>query len=241
TKAKRLDKDFVIRDDQTNEPTAERAALLARLDPETGDLGKEGFTGVFYFNEETGFAHGFGTVNYLVIYDGTPDNYIVVPIREPETKSTFNDPTEPNCVGVFRGDALDPDIGCVPNNGDPTRDDYFAWSGPNGPLGEGPATVSGYFYIPELEQVYSTVLQSTLCVSYPTFDDSKTAGWATDTNRTCRSNAAFDPRNPTTGLPKGDWCAKTNSAATADCHDAYRSTSFHAFQAYKIKDETCAP
>ena len=37
----------------------------------------------------------------------------------------------------------------------------------------------------------------------------------------------------------GDWCAKTNSKATADCHDAYRSETFHAFQAFNVKSTFC--
>jgi len=71
-------------------------------------------------------------------------------------------------------------------------------------------------------------------------------GWATDTEKRCRKaknadgSAKWNPSDPVNGIPHGDWCAKTNSAATADCHDAYQRKSFHAFQAYTVKSDHCS-
>jgi hypothetical protein len=37
----------------------------------------------------------------------------------------------------------------------------------------------------------------------------------------------------------GDWCSRTNSLATATCHDAFRNVLFTVEQAFKVKDGTC--
>lgn len=237
TIAKRLVQDFDLT------VTGTREQLLASF--LTGGA-NAGYTGVFYYDPVTGYSHGFSPLSFLVIYDQKtptetqPGGYIAVPIREAEVKGTFNDPAHPNCMGAYRGDALDPETNCVPstNPDDPT---FPAWGcGSQHPCarGEGPATTDGYFLITELEQVYSKVLQSTLCVSYPTYPVSKAAGWA-DSQGRCRGVSQWNPSDPINGLPQGDWCAATNSPKTSDCHDAYKSKSFHVFSGFNIKDGVC--
>ncbi len=237
TKAKRLDTDFNLATDRTS--------LLARLSA-TGDLGMAGFSGVFYYDTATGTSHGYSPVSFQLIYDpkanatdAKPTTLIAIPIREAELKYRTNDPAAPNCVGKYLPDNLDPSAGCSDPGMTATKP---AWGGIfDTKTGEGDAAVTGYFLITELEQVYSVVLTQTLCVSYPTKDQSITDGWATATETRCRKSAKWNPsKADQSGLPMGDWCAATNSKATASCHDAYLSTSFHAFQAFKIKTDHCA-
>lgn len=234
-KAKRLMKDFKLPDD--------RQTLITSL---AAGGENAGFDGVFYFDESTGTSHGYSPVSYQVIYDAAstagaaPTSYIVVPIREAELTYRTNDPMHPNCIGKYNADKLDPNSGCVDNGTMMTT--APGWVGNfDTKAGEGDAHVEGYFLITELEQVYSKVLGSTLCVSYPTPQQATTDGWATDTEKRCRKSAKWDPsKDDQSGLPPGDWCAATNSAATASCHDSYHSVSYHAFQAFKVKSDHCA-
>jgi len=241
TKAIRITKDFDLKAQSDNSAYAGktvREEFLARLDP-TGDLGQQGYTGVFFYDATTGKSHGFSPLAYQLIYDiGTNGkSLIVVPIREAETHSTFNDPQHPNCVGRYRAEALDSKNGC-PASSDPTDP---AWMGvTDTTLGEGDARIDGYFLITELEQIYSSVLGSTLCVSYPGYDVSKADGWASDSSKECRGSSKWNPSaQDQSGLPKGDWCAHTNDTGDDKCHDAYKSVSFHAFQGFKVKSGTC--
>jgi hypothetical protein len=235
TKAKRLDTDFKLPDD--------RLALLKRLSP-TGDLGMAGFDGVFYYDATTGKSHGWSPLSFQIIYDppasvgAPPTTYFATPIREAEITFQVNDPNNPNCIGKLLSDNLDPSTGCV----DPG--DYTAkpsWGGIfDTKPGEGDMYVQGYFLITELEQIYSRVLQQTLCVSYPTREVSENAGWATSTETRCRKSPKWNPQAPdNAGLPMGDWCAATNQPASTTCHDAYLSKSYHALQAFKIKPDHC--
>jgi hypothetical protein len=241
TKAKQLTADFDL--------SKERADLIKKLAPD-GELGKDGFSGVFYYDDKTGTSHGYSPLSYNIIYDApstagaNPTTMIVTPIREAELKYRVNDPAAPNCVGKYLASALEPATGCVdPGMTGSGADAKNAWGGIfNMNKGEGDAGVLGYFLITELEQIYSRVLGMTLCVSYPTLDKSIMDGWATMTEKRCRMSSKWDPTKPdNAGLPNGDWCAATNSKATATCHDAYQSKSFHAFQAFKIKKDHCTP
>ena len=223
---------------------ADRAMLLQRLSP-TGDLGMAGFAGVFYYDRATGTTHGYSPVSWQVIYDPKanatdprPTSLIAIPIREAEIKYRVNDPQSPNCIGKYLPNNLDPTQGCSDPGMTATKP---AWGGIfDADTGEGDAYAQGYFLITELEQVYSVVLQQTLCVSYPTKDVSIANKWATATETRCRKSALWNPSDPANGLPMGDWCAATNGPATPTCHDAYLSKSFHAFQAFKVKTEHCA-
>ena len=236
TKAKRLMTDFNLATD--------RAKLIKDLTP-TGDLGKDGFTGVFFYDPMTGISHGYSPVSNNIIYDPkakpedkTPTSFIAPMIREAEISYKVNDPMAPNCVGKYNPQNLDPMAQCV----DPGAAMKPAWGGIFDTVaGSSDAKVLGYFLITELEQIYSKVLKQTLCVSQPIKSNSVAAGWATETETRCRKSPKWDPKHPKEGLPMGDWCAATNSAATPDCHDAYQSKSFHAFQSFRIKTEHCKP
>ena len=82
-------------------------------------------------------------------------------------------------------------------------------------------------------------------MSYPGQQTSINDGWARPTadggwGLNCRGAPDWDPTLPDdAGLPMGDWCSKTNEAATSTCHDAYLSESYSSAQAFKIQDGTC--
>lgn len=242
TRAKRVTADFDV--------TKDRTALLAHFDPTNGDFASAGYTGVYYYDARTGFLHAYSPLTWQVMYDAvlagstSPTSFVLMPLREAEFKATFNDPAHPDCVGRLRVEGLDPGAGCIPDYRDPTQPPWQGWPGVDDTLGEGSANLHGYFLITELEQIFSSVLQSTLCVSFPTAAQSMTDGWATSSDKRCRAptnTKHWNPSDPVNGLPNGDWCAATNSPATANCHDAYQSVSFHAFQGFKVRDANCAP
>jgi hypothetical protein len=255
TKAKRLAEDFDIGGDRnrTAAQEAKRIELLGKL-AAAGEYGSAGFDGVFFYDDATGTAHGFATLGWVVIYDATGESHIAIPMREVETRSKFNDPVEPNCIGRYLPDNLD-QATCVAGQ-DPTKPgwgsgDCTATTGNAacGP-GESAASTKAYFVISELEQIYFRDLQSTLCVSYPGVDPATTQprvqaqGFYDATRKGCLT-PKWNPSDPVNGLPMGDWCAATNAPATHDCHDAWRSISFHAFAGAKIRldgnnaPETC--
>src|SRR6185436_3899165 len=101
TKFKRLDSDFDPKLGST------RTDILSRLDP-AGDYGRDGFQGVFFYDDATGTAHTFASLSWTVIYDPSGATHISIPVREVETRTRFNDPSHPNCVGAYRADAIDP-------------------------------------------------------------------------------------------------------------------------------------
>jgi hypothetical protein len=248
TKAARLAADFDLK--------TQRTKLLADLDKTSGQYGSKGYDGVFFYNPATGYAHGYGSMGWTIVYAQDGKSHLSIPIREVETRSTFNDAKHPNCVGEYRGDALDPAGGCT--SADPSNP---AWGGGNcgdhvcDPTSktnpEAPATTEGYFLITELQQIFSPDLQATLCVTYPTQAPLDAAGFYDATTKGC-TGPKGNPSDPTgAGLPMGDWCAATNSAATSpeamklNCHDAWKSRSNHVFVGGKIKlgtdgtDATC--
>jgi hypothetical protein len=231
SRAVRVRQDFNLETD--------RAALLESL-AEGGS--RANYDGVFYFDEAKGETHWYSPLTWQFLLDPprpgeTKPTGFMLPLREAELKFKMNTPTAPNCIGRYRTDFLTPEQDCATS-----YPDNPAWGGIfNTHIGESDAEMTGYYLITELEQLYSRVLNSTLCVSFPggtrTLDD----GFSTSSDRRCRSTAKWDPSAPdNTGIPRGEWCAATNSAATATCHDAYRVRSFHAFQAFKVKPQTCA-
>lgn len=247
TKAKRLDQDFDLA------ATGKREELLAMFDTANpNNIAKDGYGGVFYYDDATGTAHGFGALGWVVVYDATGATHIAVPIREVETRSKFNNKDAPNCVGKYLPDALDQST-CTAGT-DPTKP---GWGGGDCTAttgnatcqpGESAASTKGYFLISELEQIYAPDLNNTLCVTYPGTDPatSKPRVDAEGFYNTTDSDCVTAKWNPTladgSGIPKGDWCAATNSAAHDNCHDAWHSISFHAFAGAKIKmDANGAP
>lgn len=239
TKAVRLAEDFDLAEDRTE--------ILGRLAAD-GDLGSQGYKGVFFFDEAKGEIHGYSPVSWQIIYDGVPmgktypESFILIPIREAELRFKTNDPKAPNCIGRYRGESqatISNECATSLTVDDPP------WGGiTNATPGQSDAKIQGYFLITELEQIYSPVLRQTLCVHYPTLPVSTGAGFGIQgaegksADHRCRAIAAnWDPANGK--FPRGDWCAATNSVGTEECHDAYKSESWHAFQAFKVKEAAC--
>jgi len=184
--------------------------------------------------------HGYAPLGYIVTYDA-PDpsgnqTFNAIPIREAEITTQLNDPEYPNCSGVYgTNDKLPDDCG-----GTSTTP---AWSCPAGNCASGvlgPTKVEGYFLIAELEQINLRVLKHSLCYQAGTYD-----GWTLTANAQgesrCRDNPKWNPMDPDKGIPPGDWCAATNSPKTDTCHDAWKSVSYSAFQAFPIQEKTCPP
>lgn len=234
-RAARYVKDFDLK--------TERDTILARLAPD-GDLTLAGFTGVFYSDETRGYSHGYAPLGYIVTQDSIsitptkPTTYNAIPIREAEITTLLNDPQHPNCVGVFGNQELP--TNCATSTATP------AWyCGPKGNCGEGatgPTKVEGYFLTVEAEQVHVGLLKQTLCYSLPGKDGYP--GWPIAADGAgelaCRNNSNWDPRDPVKRIPPGDWCARTNSEANGDCHDAWKSVSYSTFQAFPIQvGKTC--
>ena len=191
-------------------------------------------------------------LGWVVVYDATGATHIAVPIREVETRSKFNNAQAPDCVGQYFPDQLD-QSNCT-EKAEPTASgwgggDCTATTGKAAcGAGEAAASTKGYFMIAELEQIYASDLQNTLCVTYPGTDPATSKprldadGFYNATESDCITTKWNPSAAGNAGLPKGDWCAATNSPATATCHDAWHSISFHVYAGAKIRlDATGAP
>jgi hypothetical protein len=204
-----------------------------------------------FIDEEKGYIHGYAPLSWVTVLDSRTTG-IAIPMRAFDIKSTFND-NKFNCAGRFRADKLSVDSSCdSPAQDNPQwgcKDDAacppagYEDVGATG-AGAGPNLVLGHFKIVDLERIFSAALGGTLCTTYPGVKtaDLIAQGWAaaTPTGRNCRGGSKWNPSLPNDeGLPPGDWCSRTNSIATATCHDAWRSVTFGAGQAFKIKAGTC--
>jgi hypothetical protein len=209
--------------------TKDRTTLLARF-ADGGDLAGKA-DGIFYLNETTGLMHAFSPLGYIVNYDSATA-LVVVPIREVEITQHLNDPQHPNCAGVLLGDISADD--CI---GDGTNRAWGCVPGTCAATDLAPTRTDGYFLLAELEQVFT--LGQTLCSLFAS--QSGYPGWTIPMdNLSCRADPHFNPMDPVKGLPRGDWCAAGNRAADDDCHDAWKSTSYSTFQAFPVRDGTCA-
>jgi hypothetical protein len=223
-KAKRLDKDFDI--------VADRDALLARF-ADGGDLKTGGFDGVFFYDATTGKSHAYAPMSWVVVYGKGGTDHISIPIRETELTGKFNDPAAPNCIGAYRTNSLTVANKC--ESGDPKNPPWGCYKD-SCPAGTGPGTTGGYFLISELDQVYSSDLGATLCTTYPPPGEVQTQGFFDATTKSCQKSPKWDPTAADdAGIPNGDWCSQTNAAATATCHDAWRSETYHVFSGAKIQ------
>ena len=195
--------------------------------------GKE--EGIVFIDEEKGTTHGYGDKGWVVIFEAEND-VIAIPIHEVETKGRANNPDALNCVGRYRGDALDPNTAqpCQPAS---QSDPAYGCINDECEPGEGPASSTGYFLIEELEEVHNTILNQTLCVNYMGQQRAADEGWADpeDWGLNCRGS----PRWKAGERPRGDWCSTTNGPATADCADAWRSQTVGAAVAMNIREDDC--
>jgi hypothetical protein len=235
TRAKRVDTDFSV--------PADRTKLLSMTD--TADAGAPANDdGVFFYDDTTGRLHGFSRLTWMVLYNVDGTSFLAVPLREVETNAMFNDRMAPNCIGQYFADSIDPTF--CQGSLDPK---VSAWGGgccyaTAGSAicqpGQSAASMSGYFLITELQQIYSPDLQETMCVAIAGNDVATSKpivdaqGFYDAPTASCITSK-WNPSDATSGLPKGDWCAATNSAATDDCHDAWRSTAFQVFAGAKIQ------
>lgn len=109
-----------------------------------------------------------------------------------------------NCIGKFNAEGLDPRFNCA--------------SDPEGgqPTFVNGAKLEGYITLEEADQVTVPQLSRSLCSLL-----------AQESGPNCeRDGSEF--------VTKGDWCSKTNSAATAGCTDAFRLAADFAASAVKI-------
>jgi hypothetical protein len=125
----------------------------------------------------------------------------VTPITLPLHQAKLTDgslSTDNNCIGTYNAEGLDPENLCLPDAEHPA----FL----NG------ATLDGFITIEEADQVDVEDLGQSLCVIL-----SGNAAVYGDGGNPARCKR--DANNAIT--LEGDWCADTNSAGTADCHDAF--------------------
>ena len=188
--------------------------------------------GIFYFNEETGEQHGYAPKAFLIIHEDNNENVFVPIAHDVETRGRFNDPAVMNCQGRWRTDVLTPDNDCAENGQtDP------GWGCDDCDVGMGPTENLAHFLIEELEMTYVNLLRSTLCVQYMGQQKAIDEGWADPDD--WGLNCSGSPRWQAGERPRGDWCHETNSPATADCADSYRSGSTGVASAVNIREETC--
>lgn len=139
------------------------------------------------------------------------DTYVLVPLHEMTFTAKLS--ADQNCVGHYAAETLDPGFSCQPAQGE------FSWV-PDG-------RYEGYITVEEADDVMVVSLGQSLCVVL-TGDPSKWKG----TDNTCKTSTGFTSEG---GLPKGDWCASTNSAG--GCQDSWRLVIDIAAQAIKIRGD----
>jgi hypothetical protein len=139
------------------------------------------------------------------------DSYVLVPLQQMTLEATLSD--DRNCIGRYAHERLDPAFKCKPDV------DEFGWD--NGGVYRGTITVA------EADDVFVHSLGQSLCVVL-SGDPSTWKG----TENTCRTSEGF---TKTGALPKGDWCAGTNSAG--GCEDAWRLEIQFAAHAIRIRGE----
>lgn len=138
----------------------------------------------------------------------TVDSAVLVPLHQMKFTAKLSD--DKNCVGRYAPEGLQKGLSCQPTEG------QFAW--------EADGTYEGYITVEEADKVMVVTLSQSLCVVL-TGDPSKWLG----TDRDCKTSKGF----ASDGMPKGDWCSKTNSAG--GCQDSWKLVIDFAAQAIKIK------
>jgi hypothetical protein len=205
-----------------------------------------------FINENTGYIHAF-TPKMMVSSLNSATEGFALPMYAVETKWKFNDGTF-NCAGRFRSDALTPETECGRDSAERTSqwgcaDDSACPPGPEfgspGTPDAGPGYTTGFYLIVDLERVFTSIYGATLCVVFAGLPTQTLVeqGWAASDpdGANCRGGSRWNPDLPDdAGLPPGDWCSRTNSPATTTCHDAYRSVSYGAAQAFKVLEGTCS-
>ncbi len=160
----------------------------------------------------------FDEIAIPIFIEDSKTDYALLPLRELEVTARLS--SDSSCIGHINGDNLDP-MTCEP------KPDAFAFD--NG------GTYAGYVTVEDADKVDIATLGYTLCVLLS--GDAKR--WLGPKEPTpaghligrCAKSKGFMEDG---GLPKGNWCAATNSAATADCDDAWLIKTQFAASAVKI-------
>lgn len=143
---------------------------------------------------------------YLTATDTKPG--VLLPLHKVSLQGTWN--ADHDCIGSYDAASLSTSTGCEPSY--PQR----AW--------KSGGTLSGYISTVEADQVMLP-LNYSLCVLLS--GDPNT--WEGPDGH-CSTSTAWKSGQ----RPKGDWCAATNSAATASCSDAYHLQANFAAQGFKV-------
>jgi hypothetical protein len=122
-----------------------------------------------------------------------------------------------NCIGKHNPD-IDPNNFCLPSDEHPA----FLDGG----------KLSAYLTLEEADEVVVPELDKSLCLLLAGTDNQYASGGSPNK---CKRNDADGKI-----LLKGDWCIATNSAATADCADAFVLSASYTASAVEIT-ESCAP
>lgn len=122
-----------------------------------------------------------------------------------------------NCIGKYNADTLSVDNNCLPD--EEAGISYFTDD----------ASLQGFVTLEQADTVDVSALSQSLCVLLS--GDAKTYGHDVDGVSRCTRDA-----NDKITL-KGDWCAATNAAATADCADAFQLGATFAASAVKISGD----
>ncbi len=132
------------------------------------------------------------------------DQYMLWPLRHVRISGTLSADRE--CIGGFRGDALQPSNSCLPVQGE------FAY--------ENGGTLEGDILVTEADNVMIAPLGYSLCVLI----SGDVAKWKGQDGRCATAQGG--------ALPQGDWCSATDSAA--GCADAWKFKAGFAASATTI-------
>ncbi|MBK7582265.1 MAG: hypothetical protein IPI67_18920 [Myxococcales bacterium] len=137
------------------------------------------------------------------------EDAVLVPLHEMTFTAKLS--ADKNCVGRYAAEKLSKGLSCQPTDGE------FAWE----PAGR----YEGYITVEEADDVMVVSLGESLCVVL----SGDTAKWK-GTAQNCATSKGFAASG---ALPKGDWCAATNSAG--GCQDSWKLVIDFAAQAINIK------
>ncbi|MCC6554352.1 MAG: hypothetical protein IT372_15325 [Polyangiaceae bacterium] len=162
-------------------------------------------------------GHFDADVGDLIVPIYLSDDLSGTPITLPLHQARLSEGTvsaDNNCIGSYNAAGLDPDNLCLPDE----AGGVYAYN--NG------AKLTAFITIEEADSVEVTDLGQSLCVILS--GDPGTYGDGASPVSHCARDAG--------GVInlKGDWCAATNSAATADCNDAFALGAEFAASAVEI-------
>ncbi len=159
------------------------------------------------------FAATIDSVVVPIFLDKEKTGVILLPLHGIAFDGQFS--ADHNCVGRYNGDKFTKSNLCQP---DTTLDETNWTTGGN---------LRGYITVEEAEAVYIDDLSVSLCAQIAGKD------WKGKPEGKCSETAAWQAGE----RPDGDWCAATNSPATASCKDAWELQGGFAASAIKINGD----